>query len=93
MSWSLAVHGGAGTPPDGTLDPSVEAARRRGLRRALAAGGAVLAAGGGALDAVCSAVQVLEEDPLFNAGRGSVYASDATQRLDASVMTCSMVLR
>ena len=87
MSWSLAVHGGAGTPPHGTLDPGVEAARRRGLRRALAAGGAVLAAGGEALEAVCSAVQVLEEDPLFNAGRGSVYASDATQRLDASVMT------
>jgi len=87
MSWSLAIHGGAGTPPAGSLDEAVEARRRQGLRRALDAGGAVLCDGGSALDAVCAAVQVLEDDPLFNAGRGSVYAADRSQRMDASVMT------
>ena len=87
MSWSLAVHGGAGTPPEGTLDRAVEAQRREGLKRALDAGGAVLAARGPALDAVCAAVRLLEDDPLFNAGRGAVYATDRSQRMDASVMT------
>jgi len=56
------------------------------LRRALAAGRNVLAAGGSALDAVTRAVVALEDDPLFNAGRGSVFTAAATQEMDASVM-------
>lgn len=83
---SIAVHGGAGTPPEGSLTRERDDARREGLRRALTAGCAVLDAGGAALDAVVAAVGVLERDPLFNAGRGSVYSSDGTQRMDASVM-------
>jgi beta-aspartyl-peptidase (threonine type) len=56
------------------------------LRRALAAGRVILAAGGSALDAVTQAVVALEDDPLFNAGRGSVFTAAATQEMDASVM-------
>jgi L-asparaginase / beta-aspartyl-peptidase len=56
------------------------------LRRALAAGRDVLAAGGSALDAVTRAVAALEDDPLFNAGRGSVFTAAGTQEMDASVM-------
>ena len=57
-----------------------------GLAAALAAGGAVLAGGGSALDAVEAAVVALEDDPLFNAGRGSVFTFDGTIELDASIM-------
>jgi beta-aspartyl-peptidase (threonine type) len=57
-----------------------------GLRRALAAGREILAAGGTALDAVIKAVASLEDDPLFNAGRGSVFTSAGTQEMDACVM-------
>jgi L-asparaginase / beta-aspartyl-peptidase len=56
------------------------------LRRALTAGRDVLAAGGSALDAVTQAVVALEDDPLFNAGRGSVFTAAGTQEMDASVM-------
>jgi len=56
------------------------------LRRALAAGRNVLAAGGSALDAVTRAVVALEDDPLFNAGRGSVFTAAGTQEMDASIM-------
>lgn len=86
MSFALVLHGGAGSPPPGTLDAATEARRCEVLRAALDAGTAILAAGGSALDAVVAAVVVLEDDPVFNAGRGSVYATDHTQRMDASVM-------
>jgi beta-aspartyl-peptidase (threonine type) len=84
--WSLAIHGGAGLVRLGSLTPAREAACRAGLADALAAGGAVLAAGGPALDAVVSAVACLEDNPLFNAGRGSVLAADGAVRMDASLM-------
>jgi beta-aspartyl-peptidase (threonine type) len=86
VPFALALHGGAGTPPPGTLNAATETRRRIVLKAALDAGCAILEAGGPALDAVVAAVSVLEEDPLFNAGRGSVYAADRTQRMDASVM-------
>jgi beta-aspartyl-peptidase (threonine type) len=68
------------------LTPEREAAYHAGLRRALAAGHAVLAAGGRALDAVTAAVMALEDEPLFNAGRGAVYTSAGKQEMDAAVM-------
>jgi beta-aspartyl-peptidase (threonine type) len=85
---SLALHGGAGD----RIEP-LPAARRaryeRGLRAAYQAGWPVLAAGGSALDAVCASVEVLEDDPLFNAGRGAALTATGQAELDASVMTGS----
>ena len=66
--------------------PGKEAEIRAGLDRALAAGAAVLARGGAALDAVDAAVRVLEDDPNFNAGRGAVLTYDGRNELDAAIM-------
>jgi L-asparaginase / beta-aspartyl-peptidase len=83
---AIAVHGGAGDIPPAELTPAREAEYHRGLEQALRAGQRILAAGGPALDAVVAAVQVLEEDPLFNAGRGAVIAANGICELDASLM-------
>lgn len=83
---SIAVHGGAGTLARADLTPENDRAYRAGLERALLAGHAIMADGGSALDAVVAAVRVLEEDPLFNAGRGAVLAANGQHELDASVM-------
>jgi len=83
---AIAVHGGAGDIPPAELTPERESAYRSGLEQALRAGQAILAAGGPSLDAVVAAVQVLEEDPLFNAGRGAVIAANGICELDASLM-------
>lgn len=85
-SWQLAVHGGAGVVERGSLTPQTDAAYRAGLNHALDAGGAVLRQGGASLDAVEAAVRVLEDDPLFNAGKGSVYTAEGCNELDASIM-------
>jgi len=84
--WALAIHGGAGVIERGDLTPQKEAAYRAGLNAALAAGQKVLAAGGSSLDAVEAAIRVLEDDPLFNAGRGAVFTADGRNELDASIM-------
>ena len=84
--WTLVVHGGSGWLERGSLDDAQDRGARDGLRRALEAGGAVLAAGGPALDAVEAAVKVLEDDPHFNAGRGSVFTYEGTNELDAAIM-------
>jgi len=77
---AIIVHGGAGA------DPSQASEFRPGVRAAVLAGWRVLAAGGGALDAVETAVRALEDDPRFNAGRGSVLTRDGTIETDASIM-------
>jgi beta-aspartyl-peptidase (threonine type) len=82
----LAVHGGAGTVRRGSIDAAGESAYRDGLTAALLAGQRVLAAGGPSLDAVESAVRVLEDHPSFNAGRGAAFTADAGHELDASIM-------
>lgn len=83
---SLVLHGGAGGRVE-ELSLEAQAPYEDGLRAAYQAGWRVLAAGGGALDAVCAAVEVLEDDPLFNAGRGSSLTATGRAELDASVMT------
>lgn len=83
---TLAIHGGAGAAASGRLAPEREAACRSDLAGALRAGHAVLAGGGAALDAVVAAVRVLEDSPLFNAGRGAVFTHDGAHELDAAVM-------
>ena len=82
----LLVHGGAGVIRRDLLTPAFDAACREGLTAALAAGRAALGGGGSALDAVCAAVQVLEDDPHFNAGRGASYTHDGRHELDSSLM-------
>jgi beta-aspartyl-peptidase (threonine type) len=85
-TWSIAIHGGAGSMTRDILDEAAIAAHTAGLTAALEAGRAVLAAGGSAIDAVTAAVVVLEDDPLFNAGRGAVFTYEGTNELDAAIM-------
>lgn len=84
--WALAIHGGAGSMTRDSFDAAAIAAHEAGLAAALAAGRAVLAGGGSALDAVTAAVVVLEDDPHFNAGRGAVFTYHGTNELDAAIM-------
>jgi beta-aspartyl-peptidase (threonine type) len=84
--WSLAIHGGAGVIKRGDLTPEKEAAYRAGLDAAMAAGAKVLKAGGSSLDAVEATVRVLEDNPLFNAGKGAVFTAEGKNELDASIM-------
>lgn len=86
IPWKLVVHGGAGVIERGQSTPEQDREIREALDRALAAGEAILAAGGDALDAVERAARVLEDDPNFNAGRGSVFTYQGTNELDAAIM-------
>src|SRR3546814_1492720 len=81
----IAVHGGAGGLP-ADLTPEGEAASERGLRAALEAGGKVLREGGDRMDAVIAAVTVLEDDPLFNEGRGAGLNCMGEDELHALVL-------
>jgi isoaspartyl peptidase/L-asparaginase-like protein (Ntn-hydrolase superfamily) len=84
--FTLAIHGGAGTILRTAMTSEAEAAYHAGLAVCLRAGHAVLAAGGSAVDAVTEAVVALEENALFNAGRGAVFTSAGTQEMDAAIM-------
>jgi beta-aspartyl-peptidase (threonine type) len=84
--WALVLHGGAGGRVE-ELTLEVRGSYTEGLTRAYTAGAEVLAAGGSALDAVCATVEQLEDDPLFNAGRGAALTAAGTAELDACVMT------
>jgi len=85
-AYALAVHGGAGTIRRRDMTPDREAGYHAGLRHALAAGRAILADGGAALDAVTAAVAALEDDSHFNAGRGAVFTAAGKHEMDAAVM-------
>ncbi|CAJ0892456.1 Isoaspartyl peptidase [Ralstonia sp. LMG 32965] len=82
----LAIHGGAGTITRTAMSAVKEAAYQQALNDILAAGQRILVDGGSALDAVTEAVRLLEECPLFNAGKGAVLTSAGTYELDASIM-------
>ena len=84
--WALVCHGGAGAISRDRLRPEQEAAYREALTTVANAGAAVLRAGGSSLDAVEAAIQLLEDDPLFNAGRGAVFTAEGRIELDASIM-------
>jgi beta-aspartyl-peptidase (threonine type) len=84
--WAIEIHGGAGEAEWLNMDQATADAYHASLARALAAGAAVLEKHGTAMDAVEAAVEVLEDDPLFNAGRGAAFAADGTNELDASIM-------
>lgn len=82
----IAIHGGAGTITRTAMDPAREREYTEALQHVLQAGQRILADGGSALDAVTEAVRLLEECPLFNAGKGSVLTHAGTFELDAAVM-------
>lgn len=83
---TIVIHGGAGALAPGNYTPEEEAAYKAKLGEALDAGYAVLESGGAALDAVEAAIVILEDSPLFNAGKGAVFTRDGANELDASIM-------
>ncbi len=82
--FTLVVHGGAGAM--GGIDSLSQSAYKAGLTKALTAGYKILKSGGTSLDAVTAAIRVLEDDSLFNAGRGAVFTYEGRNELDASIM-------
>lgn len=82
----LVIHGGAGTIDRSKMTPEKERAYRDGLETALKAGWEILQRGGSSLDATEAAVRTMEDNPIFNAGRGAVFTSAGTNELDASTM-------
>jgi beta-aspartyl-peptidase (threonine type) len=84
--WRLVIHGGAGSERIAHDDPDHEAQARAGLNEALEAGAAILGRAGSGVDAVEAAARRLEENPCFNAGRGSVLTEHGEVELDAAIM-------
>ena len=84
--WAIEVHGGAGVIERKTMDPKTEAAYRASMAQAIGAGAKVLNEGGSSLDAVEATIKILEDDPLFNAGRGAVFTAEGKNELDAAIM-------
>ncbi len=82
----IAIHGGAGAITRAAMSAEKEQCYLKALEDIVASGQAILAAGGSALDAVTEAVRLLEECPLFNAGKGAVFTHQGTHELDASIM-------
>lgn len=85
-TFTIAVHGGAGTILRSLMTPEKELLYKTGLNNAINAGYRILEAGGSSLEAVEAAVVVLEDFPLFNAGKGSVFTNKGTHEMDASIM-------
>ena len=82
----IVVHGGAGVIERKDLSPEQETAYRAAMNRAIQAGAAVLTKGGSALDAIETTIKLMEDDPLFNAGRGAVFTAEGRNELDAAIM-------
>src|SRR3979411_2618679 len=82
----LVVHGGAGTMDRGKMTPEREREYRAGIENALRAGWEILQHGGSSLDATEAAVRTFEDDPLFNAGKGSVFSASGIHEMDAAIM-------
>jgi beta-aspartyl-peptidase (threonine type) len=85
-SYVLVIHGGAGTILQKNMTPAKEAAYKASLKQALLTGYKVLQSGGSSLDAVEATVRVLEDDSLFNAGKGAVFTHEGRNELDAAIM-------
>jgi L-asparaginase / beta-aspartyl-peptidase len=86
MKWAIAIHGGGGEEEWQHMDAATAAAYHASLAHALDAGAAVLGKGGRSIDAVETAIKVLEDDPLFNAGRGAAFDSLGRNEMDAAIM-------
>ncbi len=85
--YALVIHGGAGTILKENMTEDMEQRYHEALTRALSAGRQILEEGGMAIDAVEAAIVIMEDEPLFNAGKGAVLTYDGTTELDASIMT------
>lgn len=86
MSVTILIHGGAGNIHPQMMDKETEEAYAEGLIQARDAGFRILAQGGSALEAVVAAITELEDNPLFNAGRGSVFTKKGIHEMDAAIM-------
>ena len=84
--YAIAIHGGAGTILKNTMTPDKEKAYLNGLKNAIEAGETILKNGGTSLDAVEIAIRSLEDNPLFNAGKGAVFSNAGKNEMDASIM-------
>ena len=84
--WAIVIHGGAGVIERSALGPKAEANYRASLEQAIGTGAKVLEQGGSSLDAVEATIKFLEDDPLFNAGRGAVFTAEGKNELDSSIM-------
>jgi beta-aspartyl-peptidase (threonine type) len=89
LRWGLVMHGGAGNIDPDMLAPERQAQYRATMEAALRAGHRVLEQGGESVDAVVAAITVLEDSPLFNAGKGAVFTHDGKNELDAAIMNGS----
>lgn len=85
--WALVLHGGAGTILKENITPEMEAEINEKINEVLQKGKEILSAGGSALDAVEQCIQIMEESPLFNAGKGSVFTHEGRNEMDASIMS------
>lgn len=85
-NYALVIHGGAGVMDPKSMTPDTQAEYISVLSRVLQVGDSVLSSGGSAMDAVEQAIIIMEDSPLFNAGKGAVFTHDGTVELDASVM-------
>ncbi|MDX2172440.1 MAG: isoaspartyl peptidase/L-asparaginase [Bacteroidota bacterium] len=85
-NYAIAIHGGAGTILKSTMTPEKELLYKSGLQEAIEAGESILKNGGSSFDAVETAIIQLENNPLFNAGKGAVFTHNGKHELDASIM-------
>lgn len=85
-NFGLVIHGGAGTILKENMSDSLEGAYKEKLEEAIRAGHSILEKGGTSMEAVTAAINIMEDSPLFNAGKGAVFTNQGTNELDASVM-------
>ena len=85
-NFAIAIHGGAGTILKQNMSPELEQQYKEKLNEALKAGYDILSKGGTSLDAVVASIKVMEDSPLFNAGKGSVFSNAGKNEMDASIM-------
>ncbi|HET8804434.1 MAG TPA: isoaspartyl peptidase/L-asparaginase [Aequorivita sp.] len=85
-NFGIVIHGGAGTILKENMGDSLETAYKEKLKEAISAGHEILKNGGSSLDAVTHTITIMEDSPLFNAGKGAVFTHDGTNELDASIM-------
>jgi beta-aspartyl-peptidase (threonine type) len=86
QEWAIVIHGGAGTITRDKMTPELDKEYRAALTEAMDKGKKILSEGGSALDAVEQTIRIMEDNPLFNAGKGAVFNHDGKNELDASIM-------